>query len=130
MPAGEAFSQRQRDDVVRAIRIARQQSRLPVSVYVGTLDGDSRATAMQLHGALGADAAGTVLIAVDPGARRVEVVTGAEARRRVDDRAAGLAVMSMTSAFQAGDLAGGIASGVLALAEHAHTPRSLHTDQP
>ena len=130
MPAGEAFSQRQRDDVVRAIRIARQQSQLPVSVYVGTLDGDSRATAMQLHGALGAEAAGTVLIAVDPGARRVEVVTGAEARRRVDDRAAGLAVMSMTSAFQAGDLAGGIASGVLALAEHAHTPRSLHTDQP
>ena len=27
--------------------------------------------------------------------------------------------MTMTSAFQAGDLAGGIASGVLALAEHA-----------
>lgn len=131
MPAGEAFSARQRDDVVRAIRLARQQSQLPVSVYVGTLDGDSRATALQLHGALGADAApGTVLVAVDPGARRVEIVTGTEARRRVDDRAAGLAAMTMTSAFQAGDLAGGIASGVLALAEHAHTPRSLHTDLP
>lgn len=130
MPAGEAFSARQRDDVVRAIRLARQQSQLPVSVYVGTLDGDSRATALQLHGALGADAPRTVLVAVDPGARRVEIVTGTEARRRVDDRAAGLAAMTMTSAFQAGDLAGGIASGVLALAEHAHTPRSLHTDLP
>lgn len=130
MPAGDAFSARQQEDVVRAIRLARQQSDLPVSVYVGTLEGDSRATALQLHGALGDRAAGSVLVAVDPGARRVEVVTGPEARRRLDDRAAGLAAMTMTSAFQAGDLSGGIANGVLALAEHAHAPRSLHTDTP
>ncbi|HEU4912586.1 MAG TPA: DUF5130 family protein [Actinomycetes bacterium] len=129
MPAGEAFSERQQDDVVRAIRLARQQSQLPVSVYVGTLDGDSRAAALRLHGALGTEAAQSVLVAVDPGARRVEVVTGPEVRRRLDDRAAALATMTMTSAFQAGDLAGGIASGVLALAEHAHAPRSLHTDR-
>jgi uncharacterized membrane protein YgcG len=130
VPAGEAFSARQQDDVVRAIRLARQESQLPVSVYVGTLEGDSRASALHLHGALGNDAERTVLVAVDPGSRRVEVVTGAEVRRRVDDRAAALAAMTMTSAFQAGDLAGGIASGVLALAEHARTPRSLHTDTP
>ena len=130
MPAGEAFSARQQDDVVRAIRLARQQSQLPVSVYVGTLEGDSRATALQLHGALGEQAPTSVLIAVDPGARRVEVVTGSEVRRRLDDRAAGLAAMTMTSAFQAGDLSGGIASGVLALAEQAQTQRSLHTDTP
>lgn len=114
--------------MVRAIRLARQQSALPVSVYVGTLDGDSRASALRLHGSLGADAPRTVLVAVDPGARRVEVVTGADVRRRVDDRAAGLAAMTMTTAFQAGDLAGGISAGVLALAEQAHTPPSLHTD--
>ena len=129
MPAGEAFSQRQQEEVARAIRLARQQSELPVSVYVGTLEGDTRAAALRLHGALGAPAAETVLVAVDPGARRVEIVTGPGLRRRLDDRAAGLAAMTMTSAFQAGDLSGGISSGVLALAEHAHTPRSLHTDQ-
>ena len=129
MPAGDAFTARQQDDVVRAIRLARQQSQLPVSVYVGALEGDSRAAALALHGALGAESPRAVLVAVDPGARRVEVVTGSEARHRVDDRAAGLAAMTMTTAFQAGDLAGGIASGVLALAEHAHAPRSLHTDQ-
>ena len=84
MPAGDALSARQQDDVVRAIRLARQQSQLPVSVYVGTLEGDSRATALQLHGALGDEAASTVLIAVDPGARRVEVVTGSDVRRRLD----------------------------------------------
>jgi uncharacterized membrane protein YgcG len=128
VPAGEAFSQRQRDEIVRAIRLAWQQSQLPVSVYVGTLEGDSRDTALRLHGALGAAAAETVLVAVDPGARRVEIVTGPEVRRRLDDRAAALAAMTMTSAFQAGDLSGGISNGVLALAEHAHVPRSLHTD--
>lgn len=130
MPAGDAFSPRQQEDVVRAIRLARQQSQLPVSVYVGTLEGDSRAMALKLHGALGADAAASVLVAVDPGARRVEIVTGSELRRRLDDRAAGLAAMTMTSAFQGGDLSGGIANGVLALAEHAQAPRSLHTDTP
>lgn len=130
MPAGEAFSQRQQEDVVRAIRLARQQSELPVSVYVGTLEGDSRAMAQKLHGALGETAAGSVLVAVDPGARRVEIVTGPEVRRRLDDRATGLAAMTMTSAFQGGDLSGGIASGVLALADSAHAPRSLHTDNP
>jgi uncharacterized membrane protein YgcG len=128
VPAGDAFSARQQDDVVRAIRLAQQQSQLPVSVYVGTLEGDSRAMALKLHGALGDEADRSVLVAVDPGARRVEIVTGPEARRRVDDRAAGLAAITMTSAFQAGDLSGGIANGVLALAEHAHVPRSLHTE--
>jgi uncharacterized membrane protein YgcG len=130
VPAGEAFSERQQDDVVRAIRLARKQSDLPVSVYVGTLEGDSRAMALQLHQALGAEADQTVLVAVDPGARRVEIVTGTQVRRRLDDRSAGLAAMTMTSAFQAGDLSGGIANGVLALAEHAQGPKSLHTDLP
>jgi uncharacterized membrane protein YgcG len=127
VPAGEAFSERQNADIVRAIRLAMRQAELPVSVYVGTLEGDTRAAALRLHGALGADAPRSVLVSVDPGARRLEIVTGSEVRRRLDDRSTGLAAMAMTSAFQAGDLSGGIASGVLALAEHAQTPRSLHT---
>jgi uncharacterized membrane protein YgcG len=130
VPAGDAFTARQQDDVVRAIRLARKQSQLPVSVYVGSLEGDARATAQRLHAALGDAAATAVLVAVDPGARRLEIVTGSAVRRRLDDRAASLAAMTMTSAFQAGDLSGGIANGVLALAEHAHAPKSLHTDLP
>ena len=128
MPAGEAFSQRQNDDIVRAIRLAKQQSDLPVSVYVGTLESDPRDTALLLHGALGAEAPQSVLVAVDPGSRRLEIVTGSEVRRRLTDRAAGLAAIAMTSAFQAGDLAGGIATGINSMAEHAHSPRSLHTE--
>jgi len=130
VPAGDAFSERQRDDIVRAVRLAQKQSQLAVSVYVGTLEGDSRAMALRLHHALGANADQMVLVAIDPGARRLEIVTGSELRRRLDDRSAGLAAMTMTSAFQAGDLSGGIASGVLALAEHARVPKSLHTDLP
>ncbi len=128
VPAGEAFSERQYDDIIRAIRLARRQSELPVSVYVGTLEGDTRGQALRLHGALGAAASETVLIAVDPGARRVEIVTGSDVRRRLDDRSAGLAAIAMTSAFQAGDLAGGIVSGIRSLAEHAQVPKSLHTE--
>jgi uncharacterized membrane protein YgcG len=127
VPAGEAFSQRQNDDIVRAIRLAQQESNLPVSVYVGTLEGDPRDEAMLLHGALGDRAPDSVLVAVDPGSRRLEIVTGKEVRRRLDDRSTGLAAMAMTSAFQGGDLSGGIANGIIALAEHAQTPRSLHT---
>lgn len=127
MPAGEAFSQRQRADIERAIRLAGEQSALPVSVYVGTLEGDPRAAAQRLHGALGPGAAETVLVAVDPASRRLEIVTGPALHHRLDDRSTGLAAISMTSSFQAGDLSGGIVSGVLALAEHAQTTKSLHT---
>lgn len=127
VPAGEAFSERQNDDIVRAIRLARQQSDLPVSVYVGTLEGDPRDVAMQLHGALGDRARESVLVAVDPGSRRLEIVTGPDVRRRLDDRSTGLAAMAMTSAFQGGDLSGGIANGIISLAEHAQAPKSLHT---
>lgn len=120
MPAGEAFSARQRDDIERAIRFAEQESGLPVVVYVGPLDGDGhpRRAAEQLHARLD-DPAESVLVAVDPGSRQLEIVTGAEVRHRLDDRASGLASISMTSAFAAGDLTGGIVTGVRMLAEHA-----------
>ena len=128
MPAGDAFSQRQQDDIVRAIRLADAQASLPVSVYVGTLDapdGATRHAAQRLHAALGDDAAQTVLLAVDPGLRRVEVVTGSALAHRLDDRSCALAAIAMTSTFQAGDLAGGIVAGINTLAEHTRHLRPL-----
>lgn len=132
MPAGDAFSARQQEDIVRALRLAERQSALPVSLYVGTLDapdGALRAAAQRLHAALGEEAPETVLVAVDPGLRRVEIVTGSELRHRLDDRACGLAAIAMTSSFQAGDLAGGIVAGINTLAEHARLPRPLEREQ-
>lgn len=130
MPAGDAFTRRQQDDIARSIRFARQESALPVSVFVGAFEGDPRAYAETLHAALGAVAPSTVLVAVDPAGRRLEIVTGSELRHRLDDRACALATLSMTTSFSAGDLSGGIVHGVRQLAEHARAPRVLHTDSP
>lgn len=129
MPAGDAFSERQVEEIDRAIRLANSEGSLPVSVYVGELAGDSRAQAERLHAGL-PGAAGRALVAVDPGSRRLEIVSGTRLAARLDDRACALAAMSMTSAFTNGDLAGGIASGVRMLGEHARAPRTLHTDTP
>ncbi|MCU1621576.1 MAG: uncharacterized protein JWL79_421, partial [Frankiales bacterium] len=81
--------------------------------------GDFRAASEQLHAALGDRAHSAVLLVVAPGQRKVEIVTGPSARRRVPDRVAALAVLSMTSAFSGGDLAGGIIDGLRQLAEAA-----------
>jgi len=125
--AGDAFTPRQREDIVRAIQRAERSSGLHYSVYVGAAEGTPRAYAKRLHAELGAEAAEAVLIFVDPAARNLEIVTGSRARRWVDDRACALAAMSMTSAFAAGNLAGGIAQGLQVLGEHGRHPQSLHT---
>ncbi|MGQ0629590.1 MAG: DUF5130 family protein [Sporichthyaceae bacterium] len=127
MLAGDAFSERQREEIIRAIQLGQRISGVPFSVYVGAAEGPARAYARRRHAELGAAAPDSVLIFVDPSARALEIVTGSRARRWVDDRAAGLAAASMTSAFAAGDLAGGIAAGINVLAEHARHPQSLHT---
>lgn len=126
MPAGEAFSARDRDEILRALGLAEQASGLPMSVYVGELGGDPRARAEALHAEV--DPRAAVLVAVDPGARRLEIVTGPQARLHLDDRACALAAASMTSAFAAGDLAGGISTGVRMLGEHARAPRTLNRE--
>lgn len=127
MPAGEAFTQRQEAEIDRAVSIADREGNLPVSVYVGALGGEPRAEAERLHGLL-ADASGAVLVAVDPGTRRLEIVTGPYLAHRLDERSCALAGLTMTSAFTAGDLTGGIVAGVQMLGEHARGPRVLHTD--
>lgn len=125
--AGDAFSPRQREEIIRAIQAAGRQSGLTYSVYVGPSEGPARAYARRRHTELGAEAPDTVLVFVDPAGRALEIVTGSRARRWLDDRACTLAAMSMTSAFAAGNLAGGIAQGLQVLAEHARHPQSLHT---
>jgi uncharacterized membrane protein YgcG len=130
VPAGDAFSARQRDDIDRAIRLGEKQGQMRIAVYVGALEGESRDAARRLHAALGDEAAGAVLVAVDPAARAVEIVTGAELARRLHDRECSLAAMTMTSSFALGDLAGGIVDGIRALAEHARAPQVLHLDTP
>ncbi len=101
-----------------ALRLADRSTGLIFSVYVGDLDEPVRAHAEKLHGQL-ADPDESVLVAVSPNQRVLEIVTGAKARKRIPDRAAKLAALSMTAAFGGGDLAGGIVSGLAQLAEQA-----------
>ena len=121
MPAGEAFTAWQREDIDRALQHAQEQAGLRVAVFVGELAGDAHRHAQTLHAALD-DSAEAVLVAVDPGQRLLEIVTGPSVARRVDDRTCTLAAMSMTSSLQGGNLSGGVVDGVRVLAEHAGEP--------
>jgi len=98
--------------------VADQQTGLTFSVYIGEFELPSREFAEKLQRQIdGADRA--VLIAVSPNQRRLEIVTGNEARKRISDRDAKLAGLSMAAAFAGGDLAGGVLSGIDQLASHA-----------
>jgi hypothetical protein len=60
-----------------------------------------------------------VLIFVDSEKKALEIVTGSEARRRLPDERCRTAAMSMATVLSAGDLVGGIVTGVWMLAEQA-----------
>nr|WP_236794348.1 DUF5130 family protein [Amycolatopsis sp. GM8] len=106
-----------------ALTLASRETGIDFSVYLGELGGDTRESAEKLHASIGDTAPDSVLIAVSPGERVVEVVTGAEAFHRLPDRAAKLAVMSMVASFKEGDLVGGLVSGLRMLADQAgHAP--------
>ncbi len=127
MPAGDGFSARERYDVDRAIRDAETICRFEFSVFVGSADQESRPFAERLHATLTAPER-SILVMVDPAARLLEIVTGTEVRRDLDDGEVDLAALSMQSAFAAGDLVGGITRGLMTLAEHARKPRTLHAE--
>ena len=101
-----------------ALRLADRATGLTFSVYLGDLDEPVRGHAEKLHGQL-TDPDRAVLIAVSPNQRVLEIVTGSAARKRIPDRSAKLAALSMAAAFGGGDLAGGVLSGLAQLAEYA-----------
>ncbi len=127
MHAGDAFSPEQRYEIDRAIRDAETLSRFEFSVFVGAAEEEARPFAERLHATLTAPDR-SVLVVVDPSARILEIVTGAEVRRQLGDAEVRLAALEMQSAFTAGDLVGGIVRGLMMLAEHARRPRTLHAD--
>jgi hypothetical protein len=127
VPAGDAFTARERFDIDKAIRDAETVSRYEFSVFVGAAEGETRPFAERLHATLTAPER-SVLIMVDPSARILEVVTGTQVRRDLDDGEVRLAALEMQSAFATGDLVGGITRGVGMLAEHARRPRMLHAE--
>ena len=104
--------------VDEALRLADASTGLTFSIYIGELAEPVRESAENLHAEL-VDAANSVLIAVSPNQRLLEIVTGTEARLRILDRDCKLAALSMAAAFGGGDLGGGIVAGLAQLAGHA-----------
>ncbi|GII25554.1 DUF5130 family protein [Planosporangium mesophilum] len=112
------FNTRQLLRLDEALRVADRTTGLTFSVYVGDLDEPVRGHAEKLHGQL-TNPDHSVLIVVSPNQRMLEVVTGAAARKRIPDRSAKLAALSMAAAFGGGDLAGGVVTGIAQLANQA-----------
>lgn len=125
MASGEGFTPAQRAAIDRAIRDAETVSRFEFSVFVGPVEGEPRAFAERLHDALVAPSH-SVLVMVDPIGRHLQVVTGTEVRRTLDDQEVALAVVDMQSQLALGDLSGGIVRGIHLLAAYARRPRTLH----
>jgi hypothetical protein len=126
VPAGDGFTASQRHQIDKAIRSAEAMCRYEFSVYVGRSEGDPREFAERLHGALVAPDR-SVLIMVDPFARALEVVTGAEARRELEDHEVRLAVAEMQSELALGEITGALVRGIHMLAAYARKPPTLHT---
>lgn len=112
------FTTRQLLRLDEALAVSDRSTGLTFSVYVGKLDDPARASAETLHAQL-ADPSNSVLIAVSPAQRQLEIVTGETARKRISDRDSKLAALSMAASFGGGDLAGGLVSGLAQLADHA-----------
>ena len=123
-PAGEAdqpLTTGQLELLDDVIREAERFTGLRFSAYLGDLGDNSGAFAQGLLSGLGADAASSVLLAVSPGQRVVEVATGGEAARRITDRAARLAVLAVVSSCTDGDVPGALLTGIRILADQAGT---------
>lgn len=121
------FSSSQLSRLDEALTLACRETGLLFTLWVGALGPRSRERAEELHASLGDRAPEAVVIAVSPGERVVEIVTGAESSRRIDDRGAKLAVMSMVASFKESDLVGGMVEGITMLADQAgHSHRVYH----
>jgi hypothetical protein len=109
------------------VDLGREISGVAFAIYIGELPGaeSARARLAELP-----DPDGTVLIAVDPERRLVDIVTGSYAMSRVDDHSCNLAVLSLQSCASAGDVSAGIRDALVLLAERARAPRVLHLDEP
>jgi uncharacterized membrane protein YgcG len=129
VPAGDAFTPDQLYDIEKAVRHAEETSGLHFSVYVGGADSETRPFALELLNELD-DPDRSVLVYVDPAGRRLEIVTGAIAKRQLSDTSAGLAALAMQTSFATGDLTGGLVTGVQQLGTHAHLPKLLHANEP
>jgi hypothetical protein len=129
VPAGDSFTPSQLEWIKRAVRNAETISGLTFSVFIGVSEEESRAYAERLHKAL-TDPDHSVLVMCDVEFRKLEIVTGIEARRALSDLECRLAAAAMLTSFAGGDIVGGLTIGIQQLGEAARQPRMLHASRP
>ncbi|HJQ00028.1 MAG TPA: DUF5130 family protein [Jatrophihabitans sp.] len=102
-----------------ALTLASADTGLLFSVYVGPLGAEPRVRAEAMFDKLAVRHPAPVLVALSPGERRLEIVTGGMSARRIPNRVAALAALTMRASFTNGDLTGGIVGGLRQLADAA-----------
>ena len=112
--------------VDEALALSSRSTGLEFGIYLGELGEDSRERAGQLHAALGDRAPAGVLIAVSPGERKAEILTGEEAQRRIPDRSCQLAMMSMVASFKESEIVEGLVEALRMLSDTAGVKHSAH----
>lgn len=117
-----------RENLHDVVDRAREVCGLEVAIHVGVLT-QGRESAEAIHARL-RDPRSAVLVAVDPEAKSIEIVTGPDARIHVDDRTCQFAVLAVRSGAEVDDVVVGLRDAVLLLAEHGRAPQVLHLDEP
>jgi len=113
------FNARQLTRIDEALTLSSRESGLTFSLYVGELSVPTRTAAEELFAQLTPDA---VLIAVSPGQRSLQIVTGEHSSARLPSRACALAALGMRASFANGDLVGGIVTGLRMMSDAAGHP--------
>jgi hypothetical protein len=113
------FTARQLSRIDEALTLSSHETGLSFSVYVGELADPSRAAAEKLFEQLATEVENPVLVAVSPGQRVLQIVTGKQAASRLPNRACALAALGMRASFANGDLTGGIVTGLRMLSDSA-----------
>lgn len=120
------FSPSQLARVDEALALSSRSTGLEFAIYLGELGGESRQAAQELHAQLGERASAGVLVAVSPGERKVEIITGEEAQRRIPDRSCQLAMMSMIASFKESEILDGLIEALRMLSDAAGARHTAH----
>lgn len=118
----DVFTPRELVKLDEVLSTAEHATGLRFAAYLGDLGADARAHADGLLDSFGDEAEYTALVAVSPGQRQAQILTGAEAALRISERGTRAAVLSVVASCADGDLLGGLVNGIRILTDHAGGP--------
>ena len=115
------FSIKERVELDEALKYGSRSSKARFAVYIGDLGSDTAAEARKILGRVPTPDE-SVLLAVSPNQKAIEVVYGAGVRGRGAESAAPLGVAAAASAFQEGNLIDGLVSAIRVLSAGISRP--------